>query len=156
MQLAPTSGGRDAYRRAKGKDAIPSREYLFDQENNIELGSVYLNVLSYNLLERIDNEVSREYCVISAYNTGPRNVFKTFAGNSLAAPPSIKSIASNHRPPMTDCAITCRTRKRGIISWRSSPPADSSSPRGKTMTVERFQYIGKRQAITMQDRKIKR
>ncbi len=85
MQLVPTSGGRDAYRKAKGTDTIPSREYLFDPENNIELGSAYLNVLSYNLLENIGNEVSREYCVISAYNTGPRNVFKTFASNNTAA-----------------------------------------------------------------------
>lgn len=85
MQLVPSSGGRDAYRKAKGKDTIPSREYLFDPENNIELGSAYLNVLSYNLLDRVDNEVSREYCVISAYNTGTGNVFKAFAGNSTSA-----------------------------------------------------------------------
>jgi membrane-bound lytic murein transglycosylase C len=85
MQLVPTSGGRDAYRKAKGKDTIPTREYLFDPENNIELGSAYLNVLSYNLLEQVDNEISREYCVISAYNTGTGNVFKAFAANSTSA-----------------------------------------------------------------------
>ncbi|MFO0701617.1 MAG: murein transglycosylase domain-containing protein [Nitrospira sp.] len=85
MQLVPTSGGRDAYRKAKGKDTIPSRDYLFDPENNIELGSAYLHVLSYNLLEQVDNEVSREYCVISAYNTGTGNVFKAFAANSTSA-----------------------------------------------------------------------
>lgn len=85
MQLVPTSGGRDAYRKAKGKDTIPSRDYLFDPDNNIELGSAYLNVLSYNLLEQIGNETSREYCVISAYNTGTGNVFKTFANNSTTA-----------------------------------------------------------------------
>ncbi|MBK8275019.1 MAG: DUF3393 domain-containing protein [Nitrospira sp.] len=85
MQLVPTSRNRDTYRKAKEKDTIPSREYLFDPENNIELGSAYLNVLSYNLLEQVDNEVSREYCVISAYNTGTGNVFKAFAGNSTSA-----------------------------------------------------------------------
>jgi len=92
MQLVPSSGGRDAYRKAKGKDVIPSREYLFDPENNIELGSAYLGVLSYDLLDDIDNQVSREYCVISAYNTGPRNVFKTFAGDSTAAINQINSL----------------------------------------------------------------
>ncbi len=85
MQLVPSSGGREAYRKAKGKDAIPSRDYLFDPDNNIELGSAYLNVLSYNQLERIENQVSREYCVISAYNTGPRNVFKAFASDPVTA-----------------------------------------------------------------------
>jgi membrane-bound lytic murein transglycosylase C len=92
MQLVPTSGGRDAYRKAKGKDMIPSRDYLFDPENNIELGSAYLNVLSYNLLEQVDNEVSREYCVISAYNTGTGNVFKTFAASSTSAINQINSL----------------------------------------------------------------
>jgi membrane-bound lytic murein transglycosylase C len=106
MQLVPTSGGRDAYRRAKGIDSIPSRDYLFDPENNIELGSAYLNVLSYSLLEQIDNEVSREYCVISAYNTGPRNVFKTFSGDAVAAinqinglePPAVYDRLRNNLP----------------------------------------------------------
>ncbi|MGQ0556921.1 MAG: murein transglycosylase domain-containing protein [Nitrospiraceae bacterium] len=106
MQLVPTSGGRDAYRKAKGTDTIPSREYLFDPENNIELGSAYLNVLSYNLLDDIGNEVSREYCVISAYNTGPRNVFKTFANDNTAAinqinnlePPAVYDRLRNNLP----------------------------------------------------------
>lgn len=85
MQLVPSSGGREAYRKAKGKDTIPSRDYLFDPDNNIELGSAYLHVLSYTLLERIDNQISREYCVISAYNTGPRNVFKAFSQDQTSA-----------------------------------------------------------------------
>ncbi len=106
MQLVPSSGGRDAYRKAKGKDTIPSREYLFDPGNNIELGSAYLNVLSYNLLERVENEVSREYCVISAYNTGTGNVFKAFAANSTSAinqinglePPAVYDRLRNNLP----------------------------------------------------------
>jgi membrane-bound lytic murein transglycosylase C len=92
MQLVPSSGGREAYRKAKGKDTIPSRDYLFDPENNIELGSAYLNVLSFNQLEQIENQVSREYCVISAYNTGPRNVFKAFASDATKAINQINSL----------------------------------------------------------------
>ena len=49
-------------------------------------------LLSYNLLEQIDNEVSREYCVISAYNTGSGNVFKTFGNNSVSAVNQINSL----------------------------------------------------------------
>lgn len=80
MQLVPTSGGREAYRKAKGEDVSPSKEYLFDTENNIELGSTYLGVLlNDSPLRQIQNPVSREYCAIAAYNTGPSNVFRAFS-----------------------------------------------------------------------------
>lgn len=92
MQLVPSSGGRDAYRKAKGQDVAPSRDYLFDPENNIELGVAYLNVLSYDQLEDIENTVSREYCVISAYNTGPRNMLKAFSSDAVTAVNQINSL----------------------------------------------------------------
>jgi membrane-bound lytic murein transglycosylase C len=80
MQLVPSSGGREAYRKAKGEDVMPSKEYLFDADNNIELGSTYLGVLLKDSpLREIRNPVSREYCAIAAYNTGPSNVFRAFS-----------------------------------------------------------------------------
>jgi membrane-bound lytic murein transglycosylase C len=92
MQLVPTSGGREAYRRAKGSDTTPSREYLFDAGNNIELGTALLNVLQYKQFEDVDNAVSREYCIISAYNTGLKNVLRTFAKDVVAAINQINSL----------------------------------------------------------------
>ena len=85
MQLVPSSGGREAYRRVTGKDEAPTREYLFNAENNIELGTAYLGELTYSHLEPIGNATSREYCVISAYNTGPGNVLRTFSTDRVAA-----------------------------------------------------------------------
>lgn len=80
MQLVPSSGGREAYRKAKGLDQSPTREYLFNAENNIELGSTYLGVLLNDTpLNQINNPVSREYCAIAAYNTGPSNVYRAFS-----------------------------------------------------------------------------
>ncbi len=78
MQLVPTSGGREAYRRAKNQDIVPSTDYLFDAENNIELGAAYLSVLTYDQLDGVDDRMARDYCVISAYNTGPSNVMRAF------------------------------------------------------------------------------
>jgi membrane-bound lytic murein transglycosylase C len=85
MQLVPSSGGRDGYRRATGNDGIPSKEYLFDANNNIELGTAYLNVLAFDYLKMIQNDVSREYAVISAYNTGAGNVLRTFSKDRTEA-----------------------------------------------------------------------
>lgn len=92
MQLVPTSGGRDAYRKAKGEDKAPSRDYLFDPDNNIELGTAYLNVLTYTQLDDVTDPVSREYCVISAYNTGAGNVFKTFSKDQRGALQQINAL----------------------------------------------------------------
>ena len=78
MQLVPSSGGREAYRKAKNEDAAPSPDFLFDPDNNIELGAAYLSVLTYDQLDRIADRTSRDYCVISAYNTGPSNVMRAF------------------------------------------------------------------------------
>ena len=78
MQLVPTSGGREGYRRAKQQDTAPSKDYLFEAENNIELGTAYLSVLLYEQLDGVSDRTARDYCVISAYNTGPGNVMKAF------------------------------------------------------------------------------
>jgi len=93
MQLVPGSGGREAYRRAKGQDETPSKQYLFDAGNNIELGTAYLNVLTYSQLEPVANSVSREYCVISAYNTGPGNVLRTFSRDKVTAVNAINRLS---------------------------------------------------------------
>jgi membrane-bound lytic murein transglycosylase C len=80
MQLVPTSGGREAYRKSRGEDVIPSKEFLFVPENNIEFGAAYLGVLLYDSpLRDIRDPVSREYCAIAAYNTGPSNVYRAFS-----------------------------------------------------------------------------
>jgi len=85
MQIVPTSAGRDAYKFSKGKKWTPSRAYLFNAKNNIDLGSAYLKILNTQYLSGISNPISREYCVISAYNTGSGNVLKTFSSNRSKA-----------------------------------------------------------------------
>jgi membrane-bound lytic murein transglycosylase C len=85
MQLVPTSGGRAAYKRVQGVDQTPSPDYLFDPEHNIELGTAYLSVLGESEFHGVDNQSSRDYCVIAAYNTGARNVTRMFANDKKEA-----------------------------------------------------------------------
>jgi membrane-bound lytic murein transglycosylase C len=79
MQLVPTSGGRAALKRVQGLDQTPTAEYLLDPDHNIELGTAYLSVLGHTEFQAVGNPDSRDYCVIAAYNTGPRNVTRIFA-----------------------------------------------------------------------------
>jgi membrane-bound lytic murein transglycosylase C len=92
MQLVPTSGGRAAYKRAKGLDETPTPDYLFDADHNVELGAAYLGELADNEYRGVGNAESRDYCVIAAYNTGPGNVAKAFSDKQV-----IKAI--NSLPP---------------------------------------------------------
>jgi len=80
MQLVPHSGARDAYRFVYKKDKIVSERYLYKPQNNIELGTAYLRQVYSTYLSNIDNEESRMWATIAAYNTGAGNVFRTFAG----------------------------------------------------------------------------
>jgi len=95
MQVVPTSAGRDAYKYVKGKSWTPSKSYQKKKKNNIELGSAYLKILDDKYLEGINNPISKEYCVISAYNTGSGNVLKTFDKDRKKAKNSI-----NNKTPM--------------------------------------------------------
>lgn len=86
MQIVPRSAGAEVMRvidKTKGK---PSREFLYKPKNNIRYGTAYLHLLDTRHLKSISDPLTREYCVIAAYNTGAGNVLKTFAkGRSTAA-----------------------------------------------------------------------
>jgi membrane-bound lytic murein transglycosylase C len=82
MQIVPRSAGIDSYVFLHKKRKIPSANYLYNSENNIEMGSAYLHILYYRYLKYINNPTSRLYCTIAAYNTGAGNVAYAFVGNN--------------------------------------------------------------------------
>ncbi len=96
MQIIPRTAGRDAYYHIKGSKHTPSKSYLFNAKNNIELGVAYLHILGTQYLKGIYNPTSRQYCVISAYNTGSGNVLKTFSKNRNRAKKVINRLSPSH------------------------------------------------------------
>lgn len=78
MQLVPTSGGRDAYRKVFKKDGIPTKKFLFEPNNNVKLGCAYVNILLNNYLKDVKSSQTKMYMAISAYNTGVGNVYKAY------------------------------------------------------------------------------
>jgi membrane-bound lytic murein transglycosylase C len=92
MQIVPTTAGRDVHKFLNKKSGLPSKKFLFTPENNIEYGAAYLHLLYYKYLDAIQDPVSREYCVIAAYNTGSGNVLRTFDRNQNRASQKINSL----------------------------------------------------------------
>lgn len=95
MQIVPHTAGRDTYRLLYKKDGIPSATYLYNGENNIEMGSSYLYILYYRYLKKIKNPQSRLYCTIAAYNTGAGNISWAFTRktNMSRAAPKINAMS---------------------------------------------------------------
>ena len=94
MQLVPKSGGRDAYRYVHKKDNIPSPEFLFDPNNNVQLGTGYLKLLMSTTFSKVNDAKCRMLCAIAAYNTGAGNVSRAIIGstNISKAIPTINSM----------------------------------------------------------------
>lgn len=85
MQIMPNTAGRDYFQRLKKKDIRPSRNYLFNAKNNIEVGSGYLSILRDVYLRGIRNKTAQEYCMIAAYNGGAGQLLKSFHPNRKKA-----------------------------------------------------------------------
>lgn len=91
MQIVPATAGQDVS-KFLNKPGLPSKHFLFQPNNNIQYGTVYLHLLESKYLNAIKNPVSREYCVIAAYNTGAGNVLRTFDPDRDRAPQRINSL----------------------------------------------------------------
>ncbi|MGP1939391.1 MAG: membrane-bound lytic murein transglycosylase MltC [Arsenophonus sp. ET-DL9-MAG3] len=77
MQIMQNTAGKDVF-RAQGKSGIPTKDYLLNPANNIDLGAAYLSLLQNTYLNKITNATSRRYAIISAYNSGVNSVLKIF------------------------------------------------------------------------------
>ena len=95
MQLVPKSGGRDAYRYVHKVDQIPTPDFLFDPDNNIQLGTGYLKLLMSSTFAKVTDVRCRMLCAIAAYNTGAGNVSRAINGttNISKAIPTINSMS---------------------------------------------------------------
>ena len=106
MQVMPNTAGRDYFQRLHKNDIRPSRQYLFNAKNNIEVGSGYLSILRDVYLRGISNSLSQEYCMIAAYNGGAGQLLRSFDRNRKKAiakinrmtPAEVFRFIVNHHP----------------------------------------------------------
>ncbi|AKZ66013.1 membrane-bound lytic murein transglycosylase MltC [Candidatus Palibaumannia cicadellinicola] len=104
MQIKQNSAGREVF-KMKNKLGQPSRSYLLNPENNIDIGTAYLAILQNNYLNGIVNSISRRYAVIVAYNSGVSTLLKVFSPdpnkalkiiNTLQPDDVYKILCTNH------------------------------------------------------------
>ncbi|WP_153069725.1 transglycosylase SLT domain-containing protein [Psychromonas sp. psych-6C06] len=78
MQIVPRTAGHDVNKLVRNIDRPMQVKDLYVPAINVETGSAYLNILDKRYLKAINNEQSRLYCTIAAYNTGAGNVARVF------------------------------------------------------------------------------
>jgi len=76
MQLVPRTAGLEAYQEVYGTNDVPTPDYLYDSNNNIELGVVYLARLHQVYFHNVQDPDKLRYIAICAYNAGPGRVRK--------------------------------------------------------------------------------
>lgn len=82
MQIVPTSAGKDCATSLNKSFSQPTANYLYDPENNIEMGVHYLYLLNKRYYTNVVNSDSRDLCVIASYNTGAGNVARALRGDT--------------------------------------------------------------------------
>lgn len=76
MQIIPRYAGREAYRFINKEDKVITWQFLYNPENNIELGSAYLHLLKYKHFTDVMDELKNNYVSICGYNWGPNSMRK--------------------------------------------------------------------------------
>lgn len=82
MQIVPSSAGQDCAASLKKDFVKPTANYLYEPENNIEMGVHYLHLLKKRYYTKVTDPRSRDLCVIASYNTGAGNVARALRGDT--------------------------------------------------------------------------
>ena len=82
MQIVPTSAGKDCAASLNKSFSQPTANYLYEPENNIEMGVHYLYLLDKRYYTNVTDSDSRDLCVIASYNTGAGNVARALRGDT--------------------------------------------------------------------------
>ncbi len=115
MQIMPSNAGKDAARVLFGSPLILLPSFLYNPENNVNVGTTYFNLLKEEYTKEIKDEKSRFYIAIVGYNVGLRNVYRVFSpdGNPKNAFNEINRLSSDE----VYAKITKNLPQRGGVDY---------------------------------------
>lgn len=100
MQLMPHAGARDAYQALYGEPRIVSAEYLYNPENNANLGTVYVTLLR-GYLGDVQDPLVRDSLVVCAYNWGIGHTKRLVSRPNYMRREEVAALLRSRTPPET-------------------------------------------------------
>ena len=87
MQIKADTAGKDYFSIINGYSHTPTTAYLYNPENNVEVGTGYLSILADHYLGGIYHPQKLQYAIIASFNGGAGNLYKSLvrSGNKKAA-----------------------------------------------------------------------
>ena len=85
MQLKADAAGRDVFAQVDKKMGQPNQGQLFDEKENIRMGTAYLGLLKHDYFAAIRNPKNKELVTIASYNGGLSTVLKLFGSTNEKA-----------------------------------------------------------------------
>ena len=82
MQIVPRTAGADCAQSLKKPFSAPTGNYLYEPENNIEMGVHYLYLLKKRYFKDVNSVEKQNLCIIASYNTGAGNLAKALRGDT--------------------------------------------------------------------------
>ena len=82
MQIVPRTAGADCAQSLKKPFNAPTGNYLYEPENNIEMGVHYLYLLRKRHFSNVTDKDSQTLCVIASYHTGAGNLSRALRGDT--------------------------------------------------------------------------
>ena len=94
MQLLPSTASDEVHRFLYGRPGDVGYEDLRVPETNIRYGTAYLHILLNRYFGGVRDLMSREYCVVAAYNMGPNRFLRLFGKSNEEAVENINAMSA--------------------------------------------------------------
>lgn len=94
MQIKDYAAGRDVLQKIDGIDQMPSRNTLFNPEQNIRIGTAYLGLLYHDYFAAVNDPNTRSVLVIAAYNGGLNRVWPLFGSDMESAMSQVNRLST--------------------------------------------------------------
>lgn len=94
MQVVPDTANDEVNRYLYGHTGNVGFEELRVPETNIRYGTTYLHILYTRYFAGVHNPLSREYCIIAAYNMGPNGFLRLYGKSMEEATDNINAMTA--------------------------------------------------------------